>query len=536
MFAKAALPKNLNWEKCDIWITEDCHDHVTCWASLRRCLPKQPCRYNPVFELEFVDVQNNWAVYVPLFSANERKDYLIPPCPYKISYNEPHINIEFSGDEDKGGWILVAVLPKLIKWMTEMNISEPVTQSLKLVSLDRYNGLYQELKGKYVKRISEIWPECTDPQKFIHEDVAIAAYLMSLWEEERQKLALPDTFRQSFLDIGCGNGLLVYLLCSEGYPGKGIDIRSRKLWKMYPPEVDLEVATLTPSIKSSFPKYDWLLGNHSDELTPWLPVIAWRSTIEKQVNQLPTRFWLLPCCPFSFYGKFQREKFKNSNSSRYLEYLNFIEFIGKSCGYDMRKDRMRIPSTRRVCFVGSAFGKSQEHINPTEADISKLITDYSSDQQSSFQPRPSVEPVRNCTRIERTLQDRIIELTARCLLDNETLKEPGWNKGLVLTVPDLVQKLLQELGDLKQLKKECGGIQTLLKNHSHIFVVENQTVRFRSPAELSVAEWRALRKPNKKKARVSTTEKTVKIKPCWFFFNHPDGCPLNSESCRYLHD
>lgn len=33
---------------------------------------------------------------------------------------------------------------------------------------------------------------------------------------------------------------------------------------------------ITPSDKTLFPDVDWLIGNHSDELTPWVPVIAAR--------------------------------------------------------------------------------------------------------------------------------------------------------------------------------------------------------------------------------------------------------------------
>ena len=35
-----------------------------------------------------------------------------------------------------------------------------------------------------------------------------------LWEGERDELALTE--KQTFIDLGCGNGLLVYLLSSEG--------------------------------------------------------------------------------------------------------------------------------------------------------------------------------------------------------------------------------------------------------------------------------------------------------------------------------
>ena len=47
--------------------------------------------------------------------------------------------------------------------------------------------------------------ETTDPSKFIHEDLGIAAYLVLIWDRETKPLR--------FCDLGCGNGLLVYILC-----------------------------------------------------------------------------------------------------------------------------------------------------------------------------------------------------------------------------------------------------------------------------------------------------------------------------------
>lgn len=35
-----------------------------------------------------------------------------------------------------------------------------------------------------------------------------------LWAEERAEKHLTD--KQSFVDLGCGNGLLVHILCNEG--------------------------------------------------------------------------------------------------------------------------------------------------------------------------------------------------------------------------------------------------------------------------------------------------------------------------------
>lgn len=58
---------------------------------------------------------------------------------------------------------------------------------------------------------------------------------MCLWQKHQKKI------KPSFLDLGCGNGLLVYILNQEGYPGFGIDVRKRKIWDKYPANVKLEV-------------------------------------------------------------------------------------------------------------------------------------------------------------------------------------------------------------------------------------------------------------------------------------------------------
>lgn len=47
--------------------------------------------------------------------------------------------------------------------------------------------------------------------------------------------------KPSFIDMGCGNGLLVHILNSEGYSGVGLDVRSRKMWAQYPQSTVLKV-------------------------------------------------------------------------------------------------------------------------------------------------------------------------------------------------------------------------------------------------------------------------------------------------------
>lgn len=88
----------------------------------------------------------------------------------------------------------------------------------------------------------KIWTECTNVEKFIHEDIAIATYLILLWDKKPQK----------FVDLGCGNGLLVYIMNSEGHDGIGIDVRSRKIWENYPSSTVLKVSNFIFSLLNLF--------------------------------------------------------------------------------------------------------------------------------------------------------------------------------------------------------------------------------------------------------------------------------------------
>uniref|UniRef100_A0A182SF20 tRNA (uracil-O(2)-)-methyltransferase n=1 Tax=Anopheles maculatus TaxID=74869 RepID=A0A182SF20_9DIPT len=254
-------------------------------------------------------------------------------------------------DERSFHWMQTVLLEKMQRWMESSiptdatGTSTAAVQSLALVDdLQEYNCLFNELKQKYGLSMVSIWPECTDPQKFVFEDIAIAAYLLMLWKKERTATGIVQL--QSFVDIGCGNGLLVYILASEGHRGYGIDLRKRKLWDLFPSElkIDLRVETIVPSDASLFPTIDWIIGNHSDELSPWIPVIAARSSYR-------CRFFLLPCCAYEFDGsKYQRQ---NCSLSQYGDFLNYATEIARVCGFHVEMDRLRIPSTKRTCLVGS---------------------------------------------------------------------------------------------------------------------------------------------------------------------------------------
>ena len=107
------------------------------------------------------------------------------------------------------------------------------------------------------------------------EDCGILAYLLELW---RIHGIGP---KRGVADIGCGNGLLVHLLTREGIPSVGFDARERKIWNRFRAEgTDLRQVGLDPSSAQAMQELlggtDFLIGNHSDELTPWIPVMAAR--------------------------------------------------------------------------------------------------------------------------------------------------------------------------------------------------------------------------------------------------------------------
>ena len=84
----------------------------------------------------------------------------------------------------------------------------------------------------------------------------------------------------SFVDVGCGNGLLTFLLNAERVHGCGIDARRRRIWERFALNGgDLRQTSIDASDEmctSLPPSADFLIGNHNDELTPWLPVMAAR--------------------------------------------------------------------------------------------------------------------------------------------------------------------------------------------------------------------------------------------------------------------
>lgn len=256
-----------------------------------------------------------------------------------------------------------------------------------LLSEAQYRARYDVMKQKYSFWVHQ-WTECTDPVKFVYEELSIAAYLCALWEKERDEEQLDHM--QSFIDCGCGNGFLVYLLISEGHPGIGVDLRSRAIWDKYPQHVTdaLKEENMDPTTYDVSP-YDWVLGNHSDELSPWLPVMSARC--QRPVSKRPVctpepttfdispthqlrraypRFFVLPCCFFDFDGKkvaFGRTRRTlgvrvTAGKGKYELYYRWIAQIARAFGFTVEYENLRIPSTKYVSLTGR-FIEFEERIS-----------------------------------------------------------------------------------------------------------------------------------------------------------------------------
>ncbi|CAK7235157.1 tRNA(Ser) Um(44) 2'-O-methyltransferase [Sporothrix curviconia] len=285
---------------------------------------------------------------------------------------------------------------------------------------------YTRLKEKYARRLVQTWQETTDPAKHVFEDLSIAAFLMELWKdmygptEEKQKNKgssgdkkesvdeVPEAF-PGFIDVGCGNGLLVHILNAEGYKGWGFDARKRRSWQQYgnggdqtaaaaqPPESEdlpLRENLLLPHFLTqnnthedeqeqaressiddneegrsrkrlkgptihdgTFPAGAFLIANHADELTVWTPLLA---------ALAGCTFLAIPCCSHNFTGARFRAPPPSSaakeatasvsvtlaSSSTYASFVEWVASVAEDCGWKVELEMLRIPSTRNVGIVG----------------------------------------------------------------------------------------------------------------------------------------------------------------------------------------
>lgn len=210
----------------------------------------------------------------------------------------------------------------------------------------RVQNTYSWLKAKYAVDLCQDWVEDTEPSKHVFEDLAITAFFIELWrnmygvtplteKDEQKDPKERDTLFPGFVDVACGNGVLVYVLIMEGYQGWGFDARRRKSWGIFPESVqeNLKEAIYIPkpfsdvitasgaekdildigvdTFTGTFQENTFIISNHADELTVWTPLMAALSNPES-----PLPFLSIPCCSHSLSGARYRypppEKDKNS--------------------------------------------------------------------------------------------------------------------------------------------------------------------------------------------------------------------------------
>ncbi|KAF2447212.1 DUF1613-domain-containing protein [Karstenula rhodostoma CBS 690.94] len=271
-----------------------------------------------------------------------------------------------------------------------------------IVPQKTFQDTYAYLKGEYAKELIDNWVEQTPAQKHVFEDLGIAAFLIELWtdlyggtipkpddqpsstdpqEKEKAQVEL-QTVRRSmaqqafpgFVDIGCGNGLLVYILNKEGWKGWGFDARRRKTWDTFGevyqqhvkemllvPEVlqkqgvDEETASGSPPWQNGlFPRGTFIVSNHADELTAWTPVLAYLSD---------SPFMAIPCCSHDFGGTrfrapYHRKYFPSPATnaakqvSAYTSLCSYVAHLSTRMSFVPEKEYLRIPSTRNIAIIG----------------------------------------------------------------------------------------------------------------------------------------------------------------------------------------
>ena len=298
---------------------------------------------------------------------------------------------------------------------------------------------YTRLKETYATNLIARWVEKTEPAKHVFEDLSIAAFLIELWKQMYGTLPSPEGKGRAsdipsfpgFVDVACGNGVLVYVLLQEGYNGFGFDARKRRTWSLFPESIQgkLEEKILIPhpfldvlmGLKDDvldhgyfhygfFNPGTFMISNHADELTPWTPILAALSNPEA-----PLPWLAIPCCSHALSGARHRypppkalsqnveeKEFEEQlmtgdlkalratkpkaagdgdTRSMYGSLTSKIVAIAEELGFDVEKTLMRIPSTRNIGLIGGRKTGALRHTQSRHRDYDGTAADG---QKTSF--------------------------------------------------------------------------------------------------------------------------------------------------------
>ncbi|OAA63603.1 DUF1613 domain containing protein [Niveomyces insectorum RCEF 264] len=258
-----------------------------------------------------------------------------------------------------------------------------------LVPQARVQDRYTRLKETYARRLVQTWQEATDPTKHVFEDLAIAAFLMELWADmygggrsTSSGQGVPDSF-PGFVDVGCGNGLLVHVLNDAGYRGWGFDARQRRSWQQYgnartttadgaenDEEKPLRECLLLPSFllggadndagadageaqpttnapptregrlpthDGRFPPGTFLIANHADELT---------------VHNFTGARFRAPPPSAAAKAATASVSVTLGAASTYASFVEWVAAVAADCGWHVEYEMLRMPSTRNAGLLG----------------------------------------------------------------------------------------------------------------------------------------------------------------------------------------
>ncbi|RLV94273.1 hypothetical protein JA1_001848 [Spathaspora sp. JA1] len=417
------IPKNNG----EIQLTTKCE-------LVRRIIPRNPFKDHIINQTCLVltgqETSTVLVVYIPHISTKDEIPFYLPPV-YGIGilYHNNQVSIHYLPFDKPGSTLerdLLKTMPgterpiriayRLLETSTKHSggvkagYSKRVNHDLVVPKIE-FQNRYISLKKKYSAKLVNEWVESTDPKKHVFEDLAIAAFLIEYWILKKY-----NKQEFEFRDLGCGNGLLVYILIMEGYKGQGIDARARKSWQIYPEQVQenlLEqiivpsvllkphpaVSKMDPNIQDNgrrfksidqdesskvsfhtsesllhsdkvcttdeFPTNTFLIGNHSDELTCWIPLLGFP-------------FIVIPCCSHALSGAKMRYPPRKTiaptpaaaaaapQNSTYASLVDHVEDLSILMGWNVEKEMLRIPSTRNGAIM------SHERIPPVQNEPDEI--------------------------------------------------------------------------------------------------------------------------------------------------------------------
>lgn len=281
-----------------------------------------------------------------------------------------------------------------------------------VIPRERSQDTYLKLRLRHAPRLMERWVEKTDPKKHVFEDILIAAFLIELWGDMYGPRIVDDPVHggvefPGFVDIGCGNGVLVDILLKEGYKGYGFDARKRMTWSTFDKEtqeglfemvlipwmlinevekagqigemgqegcfggVPGEGGSMPGIHDGKFSQGTFIISNHADELTGWTPLLS---------KAAHSPFLIIPCCSHNLSGfKHRHKSTKTTNeitvqsnvgkieratrigtiSSEYASLVGWVTSIAEDVGYVVEKEVLRIPSTRNIGLIGRICNDSE---------------------------------------------------------------------------------------------------------------------------------------------------------------------------------